>query len=161
LGRCLCPEVFSSGHPMQARNTTECPRMPSIVAGLARPVAHACIPLRFEARSRGVLNVAARPGEVFSEAELRLLQTLGHQICIAIERASHLRSEERRNREARAMAAFSKAIGGSLDTRAVLEAVGRSARQGVDAETAQILLPARSGKLAVAHLSGAAHPELR
>ena len=71
LGECLCPEVFWTGHRMQARNTTQCPRMPDIVAGLKAPVAHACIPLKFEGATKGVLNVAARPGELFSEEELR------------------------------------------------------------------------------------------
>src|SRR6266699_1104266 len=80
LGECLCPEVFWTGHRMQARNTTQCPRMPDIVAGLKAPVAHACIPLRFDRGTRGVLNVAARPGQLFTEDELRFLATLGHQI---------------------------------------------------------------------------------
>jgi signal transduction histidine kinase len=101
LGECLCPEVFWSGHRMQARNTTQCPRMPHIVEGLAAPVAHACVPLRFESSSRGVLNVAARPGEQFSEDELAFLETLGHQICLAIERAGHLQAERRLYRESR------------------------------------------------------------
>jgi signal transduction histidine kinase len=101
LKDCLCPEVFWTGHRMQARNTTQCPRMPTIVDGLTEPVAHACIPLVFEGASRGVLNVAARPGEQFSDDELRFLDTLGHQVCIAVERASHLRAEALRNEEAR------------------------------------------------------------
>jgi signal transduction histidine kinase len=90
LSECLCPEVFWSGHRMQARNTTQCPRMPTIVEGLSAPVAHACIPLRFERGSRGVLNVANKPGVLFSEDELRFLETLGHQIGLAVERARHL-----------------------------------------------------------------------
>jgi signal transduction histidine kinase len=93
LGECLCPEVFWSGHSMQARNTTQCPRMPTIVDGLAEPVAHACIPLRFEKGSRGVLNVANRPGRLFTEDELRFLETLGHQIGLAVERARHFHAE--------------------------------------------------------------------
>ena len=84
LDRCLCHEVFWSGHRMQARNTTQCPRMPTIIEGLAAPVAHACIPLRLEAPRRGVLNVAARPGELFSEDELRFLETLAHQVLSLI-----------------------------------------------------------------------------
>ena len=36
LSDCLCPEVFSSRHRMQVRNTTECPRMPTIVEGLCQ-----------------------------------------------------------------------------------------------------------------------------
>jgi signal transduction histidine kinase len=101
LGECLCPEVFWSGHRMLARNTTQCPRMPHIVEGLDKPVAHACIPLRFEGASRGVLNVAARPGEQFSDDELAFFETLGHQICLAIERAAHLRAERRLFQESR------------------------------------------------------------
>lgn len=93
LGECLCPEVFWSGHRMQARNTTQCPRMPDIVQGLKAPVAHACIPLKFEGTTKGVLNVAARPGQVFSEEELRFLETLGHQIGLAVERARHRAAE--------------------------------------------------------------------
>jgi signal transduction histidine kinase len=96
LGDCLCPEVFETGHRMEARNTTQCPRMPMIVAGLAEPVTHACIPLRFESgESRGVLNVAALPGQRFNDDELRFLETLGHQICVAVERTRHLEAAQR------------------------------------------------------------------
>jgi signal transduction histidine kinase len=101
LGECLCPEVFWSGHRMQARNTTQCPRMPDIVEGLGAPVAHACIPLRFDETTRGVLNVAARPGQLFTEDELRFLETLGHQIGLAVERARHLQSERQAYQELR------------------------------------------------------------
>jgi signal transduction histidine kinase/putative methionine-R-sulfoxide reductase with GAF domain len=161
LGECLCPEVFWTGHRMQVRNTTQCPRMPTLVEGLAEPVAHACIPLRFEGQRRGVLNVAARPGEQFSEEELRFLETVGYQLCIAVERASHLRAERLRNQEARALAAISRAIGGSLDAKAVLEAVGRSAREIVGADAVQIYLGPDAQHLTVSHLSGLPHPELR
>ncbi len=154
LDECLCPEVFWTGHRMQIRNTTQCPRMPTIVEGLAAPVAHACIPLRFEGHRRGVLNVAARPGEMFSEDELRFLETLGHQICIAIERASHLRSERLRNQEARALAAINKAIGGSLDLREVLKAVGETAGAILGADQLYIFLGSDARQLRVAHLSG-------
>src|SRR6266571_2368978 len=91
LGECLCPEVFWAGHRMQVRNTTQCPRMPTIVEGLATPVAHACIPLRFEGQRRGVLNVAARPGEVFSDDELREGETIDLE---AIGAQAHTKSIE-------------------------------------------------------------------
>ena len=160
LEDCLCPEVFWTGHRMEARNTTQCPRMPTIVEGLTIPVAHACIPLRFEGQTRGVLNLAARPGERFGDDELRFLETLGYQICVAIERSRHLRAERQRNEEARAMAAINKAIGGSLDPAAVLAAVGRSAREILDADRVQVFLGADPAHLVVAHLSGLPHPEL-
>jgi signal transduction histidine kinase len=73
--------------------------MPRIVDGLASAVAHACIPLKFEAATMGVLNVAARPGELFSEEELVFLETLGHQIGLAVERGRHRLRERRLHEE--------------------------------------------------------------
>jgi len=160
LDSCLCPEVFGSGHRMVARNTTQCPRMPTIVEGLQEPVAHACIPLRLEGESRGVLNVAARPGDQFSEEELRFLETLGHQVCIAVERARHLGAERLRNYESRTLAAISKAIGSSLDADAVIKAVGASALELLGLDRALILLGSNPAGLRVAHLSGLPHPVL-
>jgi signal transduction histidine kinase len=161
LGECLCPEVFWSGHRMQARNTTQCPRMPDIVAGLKAPVAHACIPLKFEGATKGVLNVAARPGEQFSEEELRFLETLGHQIGLAVERARHREAERRKDQEARALAAINRAIGGSLDPEAILRAVSGTAMEVLPADRAVVLLGADPRRLRVAHLGGLAHPALR
>ena len=159
LGECLCPEVLSSGHLMQARNTTQCPRMPDIVEGLSAPVAHACIPLRFDEDTRGVLNVAARPGQLFTEDELRFLETLGHQIGLAVERARHLEAERLRNQEARAMAAVSKAVGGTLEVDAIIRAVAQTARDLVAADRAVILLGERPECMRIGHVAGEAHPD--
>jgi signal transduction histidine kinase len=154
LEECLCPEVFWTGHRMQARNTTHCPRMPDIITGLDAPVAHACIPLQFDAATRGVLNVAARPAEVFSEEELRFLDTLGHQISLAVARGRHREAERLRNQEARAMAAISKAVGGSLEPQAVLAAVASTAREVLGADRVYVFLGAEAREVRVEHVSG-------
>jgi signal transduction histidine kinase len=161
LDRCLCHEVLASGLRMQARNTTDCPRMPEIVAPRGNASTHACIPLQFDGSTRGVLNIAARPGSRFSASELRFLDTLGHQVCLAIEKARHLRAERLRNQEARALAAINKAIGGSLDASAVLRAVGETAREILGVDRVQIFLGDDPRHLTVSHLSGLPHPDLR
>ena len=161
LGDCLCPEVFSTAHRMQVRNTVQCPRMPTIVAGLREPVAHACIPLTFEGTSRGVLNVAARPGELFTEEELRFLETVGRQVCLAVERARHLKAERLHNQEARALAALNKRIGEILDPAAVLRGVGQTALEILRPDRVHIFLGSDPTDLTVAHLAGLPHPELR
>jgi signal transduction histidine kinase len=161
LGECLCPEVFVSGQGVLARNTTECPRMPTIADGLDQPVAHACIPLAFNGTSRGVLNLAARPEQVFAPEELRFLETVGRQVCLAVEGARHLKAERRHNQEARALAALNKGIGESLDPEVVLEAVGRTALDVVHVDRVHILLGSDARRLTVVHLAGLAHPELR
>ncbi len=166
LGECLCREVFATGHGGQARNTTECPRMPMIARGLesadrnGQPGAHASVPLAFNGTSRGVLNVAARPGATFDEAELRFLETVGRQVCLAVEGARHLKAERLYNQEARALAALNKGIGESLDPEAVLAAVGRTALEILRVDRVHILLGSDPRQLNVAHLAGLPHPEL-
>lgn len=161
LGECLCPQVFSSGRGLQARNTTDCPRMPMIGEGLEQPVAHACVPLSFGGTSHGVLNVAARPGETFSVPELRFLETVGRQVSLAVEGARHLKAERLHNQEARSLAALNKGIGESLDPDAVLETVGQTALEVLRVDRVHILLGSDPRKLTVAHLAGLPHPELR
>ncbi len=160
LGDCLCPQVFSSGHGMLARNTTDCPRMPTIGEGLEQPVAHACIPMAFNGTSRGVLNVAALEGEAFSEEELRFLETVGRQVCLAVEGALHLKGQRLRDQEARALAALNRGIGESLEPDAVLEAVGRTALEVLRVDRIHILLGSDPRRLTVAYLAGLPHPEL-
>jgi signal transduction histidine kinase len=161
LGECLCRQVFQTGEGRQALNRTDCPRMPKIGAGLEQPVAHASVPLAFNGTSRGVLNVAALPGRTFEPAELRFLETVGRQVCVAVEGARHLKAERLYNQEARALAALNKGIGESLDPEAVLAAVGRTALEIVRVDRVHILLGSDPQRLTVAHLAGLPHPELR
>ncbi len=160
LGQCLCRTVFETGEGRQALNRTECPRMPMIGLDLDQPVAHASVPLAFEGTSRGILNVAALPGRIFDEAELRFLETVGRQVCLAVEGARHLKAERLYNQEARALAALNKGIGESLDPEAVLEAVGRTALALLHVDRVHILLGADPQRLTVAHLAGHPHPAL-
>lgn len=161
LDECLCREVFTSSRGDLARNTTDCPRMPMIGAGLDQPATHACVPLAFDGTSRGVLNLAAPPARIFSPAELRFLETVGRQVCLAVERARHLKAERLYNQEARALAALNKGIGERLDPDAVLEAVGRTALEILRIDRVHILLGSDPHRLTVAHLAGLPHPELR
>jgi signal transduction histidine kinase len=161
LGECLCRGVFESGQGRQALNRTDCPRMPQIGDGLEQPVAHASVPLAFNGTSRGILNVAAPPGQPFDEEELRFLETVGRQLCLAVEGARHLKAERLYNQEARALAALNKGIGESLDPEAVLAAVGRTALEIIRVDRVHILLGSDPQRLTVAHLAGLPHPALR
>ena len=158
LGECLCRRCSRPAEGRQALNRTDCPRMPTIAAGLEQPVAHASVPLAFNGTSRGVLNVAALPGRAFDAAELRFLETVGRQVCLAVEGARHHKAERLYNQEARALAALNKGIGESLDPEAVLEAVGRTALDIIRVDRVYILLGSDSHRLTVAHVAGPAPP---
>jgi signal transduction histidine kinase len=156
LDPCLCPEVFASGETKQPRNTLECPRMPQLIDGLDAPVAHACIPLRFRGQSEGVLNVAAPPGTVFGDDELRFLETLGRQICLALERTRHSVEQRRLTQQAQAMVTISKTIGGTLDTQKVLGAVSEAASRLLGSEQVYVFLGSDPRDVTVAYCAGPA-----
>ncbi len=160
LSECLCPEVFSSATPMQPRNTLECPRMPLILCRGTGSSAHASIPLSLEGSARGVLNVAAPPDRLFSDGELRFLEIVGRQICLATERARHARAERLHNQEARALAALNKAIGESLDPVAVLRGIGETALGILGVDRVSIFLGSDPRHLTVSLLAGRDHADL-
>jgi signal transduction histidine kinase len=103
IGECLCQDVFATGKLRLARNTIDCPRLPDLVVS-GEPMTHACVPLNFERGTQGVMNIANRPGRLFAEQELRFLETVGRQVCLAVDKARTARAEGRRHAEARALA---------------------------------------------------------
>jgi len=151
---CLCRDVFASGQRMVARNTVECPRLPDLLERSER-VSHACVPLKFQRGTLGVMNIANHPGRLFSAQELQFLETIGNQICLAVDRARTNLAENRRNAEARALVSLARAIGGSLERERVLAAVGDYARELLNADRCAIFLgEAVSRPLLFAYLAG-------
>jgi len=159
IGDCLCKDVFRTGKLRFARNTTECPRLPHLLPG-REPMTHACIPLKFERGTLGVLNIANRPGRLFTPQELQFLETVGNQVCLAVNRARMARAESRKNAEARALASLARAIGGSLEEERVLAAVGEYARDLLKADRCALFIGDAPSNLVVAYLSGPALPGL-
>lgn len=153
IGDCLCQDVFATGKLRMARNTLDCPRLPDLVAE-GQPMTHACVPLKFERGTQGVMNIANRPSRLFTEQELRFLETVGRQVCLAVDKARTARAESRRDAEARALGSLSRAIGGSLDQEKVLAAVGDYGRKLLGADRCTILLGDGPASPRLAYLSG-------
>jgi two-component system NarL family sensor kinase len=88
---CWCINEFRSGS-LSARNidVMECSRLRPALrdADLTRGLAHhASVPLTFQGKSLGIMNITAPAMRKLTKAELRLLATIGLQVSIAIERA--------------------------------------------------------------------------
>lgn len=159
IGACLCRDVFATGRLRYARNTTDCPRLPDLVCG-SEPMTHACIPLKFERGTMGVMNIANRPGRLFAPAELQFLEIVANQLCLAVDKVRTARAEHRSNAEARALVSLARAIGGSLDLERVLAAVGDYARELLSADRCGIFLGSSPSELEFAYLSGTTFPGL-
>lgn len=90
---CWCINEFRDGS-LSARNidVMECSRLRPAVrdrdTDLTRGLAHhASVPLTFQGKSLGIMNITAPAMRKLTKAELRLLATIGLQVSIAIERA--------------------------------------------------------------------------
>ena len=153
IGSCLCRDVFETGRLHYARNTLECPRLPALVQG-NEPMTHACIPLKFDRGVLGVMNIANHPGRLFTPEELRFLETVGHQLCLAVDKERTVRAEHRKNSEARALVSLARAIGGSLEQDRVLSAVGEYARELLGADRCMIFVGDTPTSMHFAYLCG-------
>src|SRR5438105_2698157 len=90
---CWCIQSFQKGQ-LTPKNigVLECSRLRSAVsAGVAEETAglryHASIPLLFQDRPLGIMNVTGPAWRKLTRTELRLLSTIAYQVGIAIERA--------------------------------------------------------------------------
>lgn len=88
---CLCIQEFRDG-TLTAKNVDvlQCSRLKpalkrrELTRGLAH---HASVPLLFQGKALGIMNITAPAMRRLTRGELRLLETIGLQVGIAIERA--------------------------------------------------------------------------
>lgn len=88
LSGCVCEQVLQNGQASIVRNIRcECPCLSPAVIEAEGLVCHASVPLVARDRVIGVMNVASSNSREFSPEELALLDSVGRQICVAVENA--------------------------------------------------------------------------
>ncbi len=88
-GWCYCLDTYEKGDLKGAANVNvvACSRLKGLVEGTDGLQYHASIPLYAQEKKVGVLNVGSAEWRELSEEDLRLLNTVGDLMSIAIERA--------------------------------------------------------------------------
>ena len=88
-GRCYCLDTYRKGDMAGAANVNvvRCSRLDGLVDGTDGLRYHACIPLYACGKKLGVLNVASTDWREPDAGDLRLLNTIGDLVSMAIERA--------------------------------------------------------------------------
>jgi two-component system NarL family sensor kinase len=141
---CYCLDKYALGEMENARNVSiiTCTRLQGLHGGTEGLRYHASVPLYHHNKRVGVLNVVSGDWRELSEDDLRLLNTVGDMLSIAVERAQlfahsiELGAAEERNRLAReihdTLAQGLTAITLQLETAdALLEANPKNARTAV------------------------------
>ena len=88
-GWCYCVDTYMKGDLKGAANVNvvACSRLKNLVDGTDGLQYHASIPLYAKDKKVGILNVASTTWRELSDEDLRLLNTIGDLLSIAIERA--------------------------------------------------------------------------
>ncbi|MEO8397116.1 MAG: GAF domain-containing sensor histidine kinase [Chloroflexota bacterium] len=141
---CYCLDKYALGEMENARNVSiiTCTRVQGLHSGTEGLRYHASVPLYHHNKRVGVLNVVSGDWRELSEDDLRLLNTVGDMLSIAVERAQlfahsiELGAAEERNRLAReihdTLAQGLTAITLQLETAdALLDANPKNARTAV------------------------------
>jgi len=98
-GDCRCVQMLRDGQLKQAVNVIECLRLEQALPHSTRTHQHATIPLISQNELPvGILNLLLPPERVLSERDLDVIEALGHEVAVAIQRARLF--EDVRDREA-------------------------------------------------------------
>lgn len=85
--KCRCRRKLLSGELDRATNILECERLQRATGETGGLRYHASVPLRTGDRTLGVMNLAGEDDRLFSNADLKTLHGVGHQVAVALERA--------------------------------------------------------------------------
>ncbi|HYM70845.1 MAG TPA: GAF domain-containing protein, partial [bacterium] len=98
-GECRCMQMLREGRLTQAVNLVDCLRLEQALPQSPERHRHATIPLMSQGDTAvGILNLLLPPGRVLAQRDLDVLEALGHDVAVAIQRARLF--EEVRDREA-------------------------------------------------------------
>ncbi len=95
-GDCLCRRMLLAGKFDHVTNILECERLQRAQGDTRGLCYHASVPLVVGDRTIGVMNLARKEPGLFSEEQLRILESVGNQIAVALERAQLLGQLEKR-----------------------------------------------------------------
>lgn len=101
-GDCRCISLLREGQLTEPVNFVDCARLEQALPGSPERHRHASVPLIAQDETVGILNLLLPPGRSFNGEELDLLEALGHEIAVAVQRArlfDQVREQEHTRRQ--------------------------------------------------------------
>ncbi|HEV8339226.1 MAG TPA: sensor histidine kinase [bacterium] len=101
-GDCRCNQLLREGRFSEAVNLIQCARLEQALPGSPELHRHASVPLIAQDETVGILNLLLPEGRAFNEEELAMLEAIGHELAVTIQRArlfDEVRSQEQVRRE--------------------------------------------------------------
>jgi signal transduction histidine kinase len=86
-GDCRCIAMLRDGELIEPVNLIQCARLEQALPDEPESHRHASVPLIAQDQAVGILNLLLSHGRVFTQQELDMLASLGHELAVAIQRA--------------------------------------------------------------------------
>jgi GAF domain-containing protein/HAMP domain-containing protein len=120
VGEGFSGRVAKSGQPLVVRNASADPRLTRMVVRDEGLRSLAIVPLSSRGKALGTLFAVTHGYREFTDQDVQLLVSIGHQIGVAVENARLFEAESKRRQEATLLAEMAKLISGTLDLDEVL-----------------------------------------
>jgi GAF domain-containing protein/HAMP domain-containing protein len=140
VGEGFSGHVAQSGQPLVVQDISSDPRLTRTVAKEEGLHSMASVPLSSKGRVLGTLFAVNYRYREFTDQDVELLTSIGHQIGVAIENAHLFESERQRRQEATLLAEVAKLISGTLDLHEVLRLTAECAVDVFDVHCCCIFL---------------------
>lgn len=120
VGEGFSGRVVQSGQPLVARDISTDPRLTRTAVREEGLRSLACVPLQAKGKVLGVLFAVTRGYREFSDQDVQLLTSIGHQVGVAIENVRLFEAERWRRQQATLLAEMARLTSGTLDLDEVL-----------------------------------------
>ncbi len=139
-GEGLSGRVVQSGEHMVVNDTSADPRLTRMVVREEGLHSQAIVPLRAKGKVLGTLFAVSRRYREFTDQEVQLLSSIGHQIGVAVESARLFQAEQRLAEQFRVISEVGRHIASILEINEVLVQVVRLIRKSFNYEHVAIAL---------------------
>jgi nitrate/nitrite-specific signal transduction histidine kinase len=140
IGEGFSGRVVQSGQPLVVRDISIDPRLTRMAAREQGHRSLAAVPLSCKGQVLGTLFAVTRAYRAFSDQDVQLLTSIGHQIGVAVENARFFQAEQRRAEQFRVIGEVGRQITSILDIDEVLVQVVRSIHNAFGYDVVSIAL---------------------
>jgi nitrate/nitrite-specific signal transduction histidine kinase len=117
--------VARSGQPLVIKDITADPRLASLATSEEGFRSIVCVPLISKGKILGTLFAMTHKPRAFTEQDVQLLSSIGHQIGVTVENARLFAAEQRRAEQFRVISEMGRHITSILDVDELLEEIVR------------------------------------
>ncbi len=140
VGEGFSGRVVQSGQPLVVRDVSADPRLTRAVVREEGLRSMAIVPLSSKGKVLGTLFSITHGFREFTDQDVQLLSSIGHQIGVAVDSANLFQAEQRRAEQFRVMAEVGHRVTSILDIDEVLVQIVRLIQQSFDYDHVDIAL---------------------